>query len=81
MRHKSDLEVRWLKGRNAPRQDSRFCTTHDPRSEVHEIGVIVNDEGGCRAGMIRIGYGRASSEQYDSVYVFLVNGKIGVSIP
>src|SRR5713226_194344 len=64
VRDKSYPQVGGLKRRDVSVENSRLGATHDTWSEIHEIGAIVDNDGGRRTGTFRIGHGRARAEQH-----------------
>ena len=55
--HKGHFQVAGFQ-RVMPRVEKLLLgTTHNSRSEIHQIGAIANDDGGRRTGTIRIGRG------------------------
>jgi hypothetical protein len=62
MRQERDLQVGGLKRRNVPVENSRLGATYHTRSEINQIGAIVNNDGGRRTGTIGIWHRRARTE-------------------
>jgi hypothetical protein len=64
VRHKGYLQVGGFEGGDAPVEKSSLGASHDARSEIDKIGAIVNNDGGRRAGTVRIGDRRAGAKEH-----------------
>src|SRR5215469_18091739 len=64
--HERHLDIARFDGRNLSFKSSSLGTTHYAWSKIDEVGAIINNDGRCRTGTIRVGHRCAGAEKHNS---------------